>query len=99
MASLSHPGRRQPSIRSTGLISQPLTGYDAWFIFATMILSWRFQMKGKKTDLRALDCGIARSLAVIGDWWSLLILRDAFRGLQRFGEFQRSLGLAKNILS
>ncbi len=56
-------------------------------------------MKGKKTDLRALDCGIARSLAVIGDWWSLLILRDAFRGLQRFGEFQRSLGLAKNILS
>ncbi len=56
-------------------------------------------MKGKKTDLRTLDCGIARSLSVIGDWWSLLILRDAFRGKQRFGEFQKSLGLAKNILS
>jgi DNA-binding HxlR family transcriptional regulator len=56
-------------------------------------------MKGKKTDLRAINCGIARTLAVIGDWWSLLIIRDAFRGKQRFGEFQKSLGLAKNILS
>ncbi|MDB5533927.1 MAG: transcriptional regulator, HxlR family [Hyphomicrobiales bacterium] len=56
-------------------------------------------MKGRKTDLTAIDCGIARALGVIGDWWSLLILRDAFRGKQRFGEFQKSLGLAKNILS
>jgi DNA-binding HxlR family transcriptional regulator len=35
---------------------------------------------------------------VIGDWWSLLIVRDAFLGKQRFSEFQKSLGLAKNIL-
>jgi DNA-binding HxlR family transcriptional regulator len=38
-------------------------------------------------------------LDAIGDWWSLLIVRDAFDGLRRFGEFQKSLGLAKNILS
>ncbi|MYN17222.1 transcriptional regulator [Rugamonas sp. FT107W] len=38
-------------------------------------------------------------LGAIGDGWSLLIVRDAFDGLSRFGEFQRSLGLAKNILS
>lgn len=44
-------------------------------------------------------CGIARPLDAIGDWWSLLIIRDAFDGLCRFGEFQKSLGLAKNILS
>lgn len=44
-------------------------------------------------------CGIARPLDAIGDWWSLLIIRDAFDGLRRFGEFQKSLGLAKNILS
>src|SRR5690349_25055943 len=44
-------------------------------------------------------CGVARPLDAIGDWWSLLIVRDAFDGLRRFGEFQRSLGLAKNILS
>jgi DNA-binding HxlR family transcriptional regulator len=35
---------------------------------------------------------------VIGDWWSLLIVREAFLGKRRFGEFQQSLGLAKNIL-
>lgn len=35
---------------------------------------------------------------MIGDWWSLLIVRDAFLGKRRFGEFQKSLGLAKNIL-
>ncbi len=35
---------------------------------------------------------------MIGDWWSLLIVRDAFLGRRRFSEFQKSLGLAKNIL-
>ncbi|WP_326914706.1 winged helix-turn-helix transcriptional regulator [Sphingopyxis chilensis] len=56
-------------------------------------------MKGKRTDLGTTQCGIARSLGVIGDWWSLLIIRDAFIGLEHFGEFHRSLGLARNILS
>lgn len=42
---------------------------------------------------------IARSLDAIGDWWSLLIVRDALSGKRRFGEFQRSLGLAKYILT
>ncbi|CAG1012769.1 putative HTH-type transcriptional regulator [Burkholderiaceae bacterium] len=44
-------------------------------------------------------CPVARSLDVVGDWWSLLIIRDAFDGMRRFGEFQRSLGVAKNILT
>ncbi len=44
-------------------------------------------------------CAIARSLDVIGDWWSLLIVRDAMAGKRRFGEFRTSLGLARNILS
>ena len=44
-------------------------------------------------------CGVARPLDAIGDWWTLLIVRDAFDGLSRFGEFQKSLGLAKNILA
>ncbi|MCC2609073.1 MULTISPECIES: helix-turn-helix domain-containing protein [Rhizobium/Agrobacterium group] len=56
-------------------------------------------MKGRKTNLEGADCGIARSLQIVGDWWTLLIVRDAFRGHQRFGEFQKNLGLAKNILS
>ena len=45
------------------------------------------------------ECPIARSLDAIGDWWSLLIIRDALLGRRRFGEFQKSLGLAKNILA
>ncbi|MYS22333.1 transcriptional regulator, HxlR family [Streptomyces sp. DvalAA-14] len=53
----------------------------------------------RKTDLSGASCPIARSLGEIGDWWSLLIVRDALAGMTRFGEFQRSLGCAKNILS
>ncbi|MET9671069.1 helix-turn-helix domain-containing protein [Streptomyces sp. NPDC006475] len=45
------------------------------------------------------ECPVARSVNAIGDWWSLLIVRDAFDGSRRFGEFQRSLGVAKNILA
>ena len=52
----------------------------------------------KRTSLAHADCPIARSLDAIGDWWSLLIIRDALLGRRRFGEFQKSLGLAKNIL-
>ena len=53
----------------------------------------------KRTSLAHADCPIARSLDAIGDWWSLLIIRDALLGRRRFGEFQKSLGLAKNILT
>ncbi|MFI6357743.1 winged helix-turn-helix transcriptional regulator [Streptomyces sp. NPDC050743] len=53
----------------------------------------------RKTDLSGATCPIARSLSDIGDWWSLLIVRDALAGMTRFSEFQRSLGCAKNILS
>src|SRR5437763_17222064 len=53
----------------------------------------------KRKSLEAATCPVARSLDAIGDWWSLLIVRDAFLGKRRFGEFQKSLGLAKNILS
>jgi len=53
----------------------------------------------KRTSLEGDACPIARALDVIGDWWSLLIIRDAFVGTRRFGEFQKRLGLAKNILS
>lgn len=53
----------------------------------------------KRTSHEEASCPIARPLDVIGDGWSLLIIRDAFDGLRRFGQFQKSLGLAKNILS
>jgi len=53
----------------------------------------------KRTSLEGDGCPIARSLDAIGDWWSMLIIRDALVGRRRFGEFQKSLGLAKNILA
>ena len=53
----------------------------------------------KRTSFAGDGCPIARSLDVIGDWWSLLIIRDALLGCRRFGEFQKNLGLARNILA
>jgi DNA-binding HxlR family transcriptional regulator len=53
----------------------------------------------RRTRLGKASCPIARSLDEIGDWWTMLIVRDAFHGKKRFGEFRQSLGLAKNILS
>ncbi len=44
-------------------------------------------------------CPVARSVDLVGDRWSMLIVRDAFDGICRFGDFQRSLGVARNILS
>jgi DNA-binding HxlR family transcriptional regulator len=52
-----------------------------------------------KTDLSRLNCSLAGALSLVGDWWSLLIVRDAVLGVRRFGEFEQSLGVAKNILS
>ena len=45
------------------------------------------------------ECPVARTLQAIGDRWSLLIIRDAFDGIRRFSEFQKSLGVAKNMLA
>ncbi|MEH6350636.1 winged helix-turn-helix transcriptional regulator [Pseudomonas sp. 3JA] len=45
------------------------------------------------------ECPVARTLNVIGDRWSLMIIRDAFDDIRRFSEFQKSLGVAKNILA
>ena len=53
----------------------------------------------KRTSLEGDGCPIARSLDVLGDWWSFLIIREALLGVSRFGEFQKRLGLAKNILT
>jgi DNA-binding HxlR family transcriptional regulator len=53
----------------------------------------------KRTSHEATTCPVARSLDAIGDWWALLVVRDALRGRRRFGEFQKSTGAAKNILA
>jgi len=46
-----------------------------------------------------MQCPIARSLERVGEWWSILILRDAMQGLTRFDEFQKNLDIAPNMLT
>ena len=53
----------------------------------------------KRKSFEADVCPVARSLETIGDTWSVLIVRQAFAGKRRFGEFQTTLGVAKNILT
>jgi DNA-binding HxlR family transcriptional regulator len=53
----------------------------------------------KRKSVAHMQCPIARSLERVGEWWSILILRDALHGLTRFDEFQESLGIAPNMLT
>jgi DNA-binding HxlR family transcriptional regulator len=53
----------------------------------------------QRKSFRTMQCPIARGLEHVGEWWSILILRDAFRGLTRFDEFSDSLGIAPNMLA
>jgi DNA-binding HxlR family transcriptional regulator len=53
----------------------------------------------KRKSLSEEKCPVARSLDIIGDWWTLLIVRDALAGVTRFNDFARSLGAAKSSLS
>ena len=53
----------------------------------------------RRTNFSEMPCPIARGLDRVGEWWSILILRDASQGLTRFDQFQKSLGIAPNMLS
>lgn len=52
-----------------------------------------------RTRFSEMDCAIAQSLEQIGDWWTLLIVRDAFNGVCTFTQLHESLGIARNILT
>ena len=53
----------------------------------------------RRTSFSDMPCSIARTLEVVGDWWTLLIVREAFFGRRRFGEFEKALGIAPNVLA
>lgn len=53
----------------------------------------------RRTSFATMRCPVARTLEHAGEWWSLLILRDALYGLRRFDEFERSLGISPNSLT
>jgi DNA-binding HxlR family transcriptional regulator len=69
--------------------------YDSWFDNQTS----RSEFLKRRKSLPKETCPVARSVEVIGDRWSLLILRNAFDGMRRFGEFQKDLGLSKSVLA
>jgi DNA-binding HxlR family transcriptional regulator len=64
-------------------------------LIVTAIVS--IKMQPKKSAYT--ECPAAKALECVGEWWSILILRDAFQGFTRFDEFKNSLGIAPNILS
>jgi len=53
----------------------------------------------QRTSFEDMNCSVAQCLEVIGEWWSMLIVRDAFLGIRRFDEFQSHLGISRNILA
>ncbi len=53
----------------------------------------------QRKSFGSMPCPVARSLERVGEWWSMLILRDALHGFTRFDQFQKSLGIAPNMLA
>jgi DNA-binding HxlR family transcriptional regulator len=53
----------------------------------------------RRTSFSRWPCSVARTVDILGDWWTPLVLRDAFAGLRRFDEFQQSLGIGRNVLT
>lgn len=53
----------------------------------------------ERKSFAAMHCSVAQCLEVVGEWWSMLIVRDAFLGVSRFDQFQERLGISRNILN
>jgi DNA-binding HxlR family transcriptional regulator len=53
----------------------------------------------KRTPFADWPCSVARSVDLLGDWWTPLVLRECYYGVRRFDAFQRSLGIGRNILT
>ena len=53
----------------------------------------------RKASFADMHCSIAQSLEIVGEWWTLLILRDAFLGVRRFEDFVERLGISRNVLT
>jgi DNA-binding HxlR family transcriptional regulator len=53
----------------------------------------------RKASFADMHCSIAQALEIVGEWWTLLILRDAFLGVRRFDDFVERLGISRNVLA
>ena len=53
----------------------------------------------RRTSFADMNCSVAQALEVVGEWWTLLVIRDAFLGVRRFDDFVERLGIARNVLA
>jgi DNA-binding HxlR family transcriptional regulator len=53
----------------------------------------------RRKSFEAMNCSVAQTLEVVGEWWSMLIVRDLFLGVTRFDDFQSRLGISRNVLT
>lgn len=53
----------------------------------------------RRTSFQGINCSVAQTLEVVGEWWTMLIIRDAFLGVTRFDRFHERLGISRNILT
>jgi DNA-binding HxlR family transcriptional regulator len=53
----------------------------------------------ERKSFEDMACSVAQCLEVVGEWWSMLLIRDAFLGVRRFDEFQERLGISRNVLT
>ena len=53
----------------------------------------------KRTEFASWPCSVARTVDLLGDWWTPLVLREAFLGVRRFDDMQRELGIGRNVLT
>jgi DNA-binding HxlR family transcriptional regulator len=53
----------------------------------------------ERKSFEDMRCSVAQCLEVVGEWWSMLVVRDAFHGVRRFDDFQSRLGISRNILA
>jgi DNA-binding HxlR family transcriptional regulator len=53
----------------------------------------------ERKSFEDMACSVAQCLEVVGEWWSMLLIRDAFLGIRRFDELQQRLGISRNVLT
>lgn len=63
------------------------------------MMQLRYYRQMRKASFARMNCSVAQTLEIIGEWWTLLILRDCFFGIRRFDEFVDRLGIARNVLT
>ena len=73
--------------------------HDDSLFYMITVISTMGCLTVERVSFAKAGCPIARSLERVGEWWSILIMRDALNGLTRFDEFQKSLGIAPNMLT